>query len=615
MKKKQFYMIGSGLALVASIVIGANLVGQNQPESTITVEVGQYTQQAEPTEYSVLLYMVGSDLESDVGAATANLQELLENPIDDVRIIGEAGGSTKWHTEGFEAGNNTRFLIEDGKLSITQNMESRNMGNASTLADFLCYACTSYPAEKTILILWNHGAGPVDGFGYDTIYGGDTLSLMELDAAFQGAKCDKQPLDMIGLDACCMATLETALVLSPYADYMVASQEMEPSGGWDYTSIANITDYTSIKDIAVMLAQSYYEKNITQYIATTVSIIDLSKTEPLAEWIEKLAKELREHDLSQLMPDRSKVIGFGGAGRAAGQSDLVDLYSFANSMLSHTSQTPEQLEQLLKQAIIKSYSQDKVACGLSLYAPYAELEQVADKLNTYSMLSCLPEYEMFAVDIADYLMRAKLEETNLLPLNIDDNTLTASIPKDTKEVYLTLWEQDELQPEYYYLLGTDSDVEIDNNTCIASLYNEWTYLGGQPLCTIELESPSGLYTQFACPVQYEGKLANLILQYDTQYPYGRVVCIIPVDNDSFSRQIVTLKGGEKITPLYPVEALNIQSGDAIADYQSVISGFKIGEEIIYSPDMELESLPSVESEYYGFWFITWDNRNLYTMVS
>lgn len=153
MKKKQFYMIGSGLALVASIVIGANLVGQNQPESTITVEVGQYTQQAEPTEYSVLLYMVGSDLESDVGAATANLQELLENPIDDVRIIGEAGGSTKWHTEGFEAGNNTRFLIEDGKLSITQNMESRNMGNASTLADFLCYACTSYPAEKTILIL------------------------------------------------------------------------------------------------------------------------------------------------------------------------------------------------------------------------------------------------------------------------------------------------------------------------------------------------------------------------------------------------------------------------------------------------------------------------------
>ena len=41
MKKKQFYMIGSGLALVASIVIGANLVGQNQPESTITVEVGQ----------------------------------------------------------------------------------------------------------------------------------------------------------------------------------------------------------------------------------------------------------------------------------------------------------------------------------------------------------------------------------------------------------------------------------------------------------------------------------------------------------------------------------------------------------------------------------------------
>ena len=31
-----------------------------------------------------------------------------------------------------------------------------------------------------------------------------------------------------------MASLEVANVLTPYADYMIASQELEPGGGWNY---------------------------------------------------------------------------------------------------------------------------------------------------------------------------------------------------------------------------------------------------------------------------------------------------------------------------------------------------------------------------------------------
>lgn len=617
-KKRPYYIVGGGLAILASIMVGMGLGSQQQPESTIAVEVGQYTQQADPTEYAVLLYMVGSDLESEAGAATANLQELLAAELpEQVRIVGEAGGSTKWHTDGFEAGKNTRFLIENGELSITQSIESRNMGNASTLADFLCYARRSYPAEKIILILWNHGDGPVGGFGCDMIYGGDSLSLIELDAALEGAECDEQPLDVIGLDACCMATLETSLTLSPYAEYMVASQEMEPVGGWDYTAIAQLPDCESVEAMAVMLAEHYYEKNIASYSDTTVSTIDLSKVEPLAQWLEQLSKELRGQDLSQLMPARGTVIGYGGAGRTAGESDLVDLYDFASAMLPFASdmQASQALEEIMKQTVVMSLSQDDIACGLSLYAPYAELDDAADQLTMYCMLQCLPEYEALAMDVADYLMRAKLKEIPVQPVQLEEDMLTAFLPEGTKEVYLTLWEQDELQPEYYYLLGTDGDVKIEGSTCTASAYNEWTYLGGQPLCTLELPSPTGLYTQFACPVLYEGSLANLIIQYDTYHPYGRVVHLIPVDSNSFSRQILTLTEGERITPLYPVEAFDLSSDDPMIEYQSVVSGFKVGKEITYSPDMELEALPAVDAAQYGFWFITWDNQNLYAMPS
>ena len=41
--------------------------------------------------------------------------------------------------------------------------------------------------------------------------------------------------DFIGFDACLMATVETALVASNYADYMIASEETEPGVGWYYT--------------------------------------------------------------------------------------------------------------------------------------------------------------------------------------------------------------------------------------------------------------------------------------------------------------------------------------------------------------------------------------------
>ena len=42
--------------------------------------------------------------------------------------------------------------------------------------------------------------------------------------------------DFVGFDACLMATAETALMLNPYADYMIASEETEPGIGWYYTN-------------------------------------------------------------------------------------------------------------------------------------------------------------------------------------------------------------------------------------------------------------------------------------------------------------------------------------------------------------------------------------------
>ncbi len=95
----------------------------------------------------------------------------------------------------------------------------------------------NYPAEQYDLILWNHGGGAFFGYGFDETTN-DSLTLDELDQAFADSPFhDGNKLEFIGFDACLMANIETAHTLSPYANYMVASQESEPGSGWSDPSL------------------------------------------------------------------------------------------------------------------------------------------------------------------------------------------------------------------------------------------------------------------------------------------------------------------------------------------------------------------------------------------
>lgn len=634
MKLKRKIPLGKGIlaaaSLSAALGLGAAVTSWQPAAPAVSTPAASYARQAEETEYGMLLYMVGSNLESECGAATANLQELLAADLGTVRVVGEAGGSLLWHTEGFEAGKNTRFRIEEGRLTVDAALPARNMGEAGTLADFIQYARTCYPAEKTVLVLWDHGDGPVGGFGCDDLCGGDSLMLAELDAALAVAGCDRQPLEVIGLDACCMATLETALTFSPYARYMVASQEMEPAGGWDYTAAAGLPG-TEPKEAALLLAQQYYAKNAASYPAATVSVTDLAALEGLAQQVETLAAGLEQAPLTGQAQARAGVFGFGGAGRAQGQSDLVDLRSLVEALAPLAEggaaeedpagsglEEPQGLETALRQAVLLSLSEGGQACGLSLYAPYAELDDAANQLQRYRAAGKLPRYEAGAQAFAEYLQRASLAQFEPMGIQAADGWLEAQGPPGVRTAYATLWEQDEAAPDYYYLVGTDSDVQAESGEYSYPLNGEWTFLGGQPLCTLELQSPAGLYTQYACPVLYDGRRANLILQYDLQNPYGRAAYLVPLGETGFSRQILPLRGGERLTPLYPVEAFaDAEPGGeapppAPADYPTAVPGFKVGETFTYGSGMTPEALPAADSALYGFWFITWENQDIYS---
>lgn len=134
---------------------------------------------------------------------------------------------------------------------LVQDLGEVNMAAGESLVDFVTWAISTYPADRFVLIMSDHGMGWPGGWSDPTASGsganqaplstrldGDYLYLSELDEALAYLQ-DKNivsKFDLIGLDACLMSQMEVYAALQPYADYAVASEETEPGLGWAYTA-------------------------------------------------------------------------------------------------------------------------------------------------------------------------------------------------------------------------------------------------------------------------------------------------------------------------------------------------------------------------------------------
>ena len=181
--------------------------------------------------WAIYWYLCGSDLESRAGLASGDLQEMLRvNLPGNVQVIIEAGGSKEWKNE-LNPNYNTRLLYDSSGLHVIEEIPRANMGDSATLEAFLRFCTTNYPADHQIVVFWNHGGGSISGVIFDENFGYDSLSLAELETAFEAvtpANVYNPPFEIIGFDACLMATIETANAMSGYARFMVASEEVEP---------------------------------------------------------------------------------------------------------------------------------------------------------------------------------------------------------------------------------------------------------------------------------------------------------------------------------------------------------------------------------------------------
>lgn len=368
------------------------------------------------SDYTVLLYMVGSDLEID---ANKDIKELINastlNKSNSVNIVLQTGGgrdlginSTTNISSPVDFSTVKRHVISNG--SITSNdIGLYNMGESSTLSDFLYWAALKYPAKNYVIILWDHGNG-LNGFGKDMQFQGDALDPLEMKMAFDWAyTLTGNPFELIGFDACLMSSYEIAAYLYEYGDYLISSQELEPPTGWDYYSIIEnllINSNSSGLSIGKSIVDSYASsnknsgekksltKNLNGYLnqGYTLSVINLTKFPNLLNTFGLFTKGLEPeiYNLDSAMKFLKSVEQtekYGVSSR--GSSGMVDLYNLVTNLQKTFPELHSIIDDLrdeLKDVVIYNYNglSKPNAHGISIYLPMDERDFNSNAdLHTY----------------------------------------------------------------------------------------------------------------------------------------------------------------------------------------------------------------------------------------
>lgn len=330
-------------------------------------------------DYTVMVYMVGSNLESGDGAASLDLLEMLEAGVDLTRtnVVIMTGGAAYWH-QNIPSDVNVIYELGAEELEAVASTESlMNMGDAATFLSFLNYASQNYPAKAYGLILWDHGAGPVGGFGNDELFGYDPLHLPEMQVALDASAFKDTKLAFVGYDACLMADLEVAALWQPYARYMIASQELEAGTGWDY-SFLNTLNSGSVEDMAKAVLQTFEASMVENRWkpAYTLSWLDLTQldslNEPMNGLFLKMAKDAAGGNFSGIAGSRNAALRFGleACDTLEESLDLVDITSVATALGSDYTAEAEAVRSALDSIVLSQVSNVEGTCGLSMYYPY-----------------------------------------------------------------------------------------------------------------------------------------------------------------------------------------------------------------------------------------------------
>lgn|GEM_PF-2420506 len=351
---------------------------------------------SEPT-WLLLVYM-GADNNLEK-YALQDFLELSRAVFDNVKVVVQMDRHTSWNPDsGYSDayGNWTgamRFVLTRGitpdPANATADLGEVDMGNPSTLRDFIVWAVENFTADYVMLDIWDHGT-----FEQSVVYDANPGSYLGLgearDAIEEAERITGRRINILALDSCGMGSLQTVAYFHNVTDYLIASQKDVPADGFAYDDALELIRERGAYDprsFGGAFVESYgnWARSVYEYsgIAVTLAMYDMGNAtaffSEMNSVLDSLISDLAYEPLrGDVRAATDKTLRFEGSGNR----DLLDFFRQAYNETGdqRSLERYERMETALRSFIVNftSYTPPQVApgtmpadgaCGLSAYLP------------------------------------------------------------------------------------------------------------------------------------------------------------------------------------------------------------------------------------------------------
>lgn len=561
----------------------------------------------------------GNIIADGPGAASTDIGEMTaEKWSDNISIVVQPGGATRWSNPIVNPNRTQRFLYKNGEFKEVYDQPLQRIADPKSLTSFLTFCKEEYPADHTMLVLWDHG-GASFGYGMDSIYGG-MMSLQDVREGLEGAfKPDMKdpPFDIIGFDACLMSSVEVTHALEGFASYYALSEESEPGEGWDYTPwLKAMTEDPTMSpaQIARKIADSYMDFYMTQNVNmgwlisndVTFAVLDAAKAEKLYDAWCDLSKKL----ITDAAKDQSVLAEIG---RCSDKSihmpssvynlyNTIDLGNYVDHMVDSYPAESSRIKKLIEETVMYHRENGSLSetQGINVYVPgsvedYSGLmmcleyiyeicdDPATQALYYYKISGGLNE------DMQKYLATLTDEKVRTLDLK-PFRQFASEVPVTTdtgfelpvSEDLQSMLQSYQLEAAFYdqeggklINYGKDELVRLDGEGKMDCEFDgTWICLDGVPLAT-EVVAATESAVEYRSPIMYNGHNAYLSYAWDRDEEAfvingvkeaGGGILNPSVNPDPFNylintRMTTDLEPGDRVTPVYEVTPLDEENDD------------------------------------------------------
>lgn len=375
--------------------------------------------------------------------------DLFEFSLRDLQEMAKVGSNSNVsivvQLDGYGAHEKTkRLYIRDGILyeaDSSLNGVKLDSGSDQTLVDGMKWTMDNFPAEHYALVLWNHGSGVLDpargrpfratnlfiedpltgmkvidrsinyldliekrGVCFSDTYG-TFLTNQKLERALANITAYRgKKLDVVAFDACLMSMIEIAEFMRYYADFMIASEEVEPGDGWEYESALQplAQGYVTPYEFARHAVESYRFSYLRQTPEFTQAALNLKEMHSIIDNVHRVSTILMKLTDYQLEGSINRAVEVAKDDRHCthfAEPSYIDLKHFYSNLRllvpfiqleeGHTAlldQLDRSLEagiKLIDKAVIANVhgSALPAAGGLAIYFPGGYIHPSYEKTN------------------------------------------------------------------------------------------------------------------------------------------------------------------------------------------------------------------------------------------